>query len=147
VATIVREVAIGGEHMSEWSGQSKQIAAVTLFVEDLDVAKSFYEEVFDLPVHYEDANSAVFQFTHTLLNLLKVTQASDLIGPAAVAGCDAGSRFQFTIAVDDVDAVCEQLKDRGVTLVNGPVDRWWGLRTASFTDPDGHIWEIAQDLA
>jgi catechol 2,3-dioxygenase-like lactoylglutathione lyase family enzyme len=143
----VREVAIGGEHMSEWSGQSKQIAAVTLFVEDLDVAKSFYEEVFDLPVHYEDANSAVFQFTHTLLNLLKVTQASDLIGPAAVAGRDAGSRFQFTIAVDDVDAVCEQLKDRGVTLVNGPVDRWWGLRTASFTDPDGHIWEIAQDLA
>jgi lactoylglutathione lyase len=31
--------------------------------------------------------------------------------------------------------------------LNGPVDRDWGMRTASFTDPDGHIWEIAQELA
>ena len=29
----------------------------------------------------------------------------------------------------------------------GPMDREWGMRTASFTDPDGHIWEVAQELA
>jgi uncharacterized glyoxalase superfamily protein PhnB len=33
-----------------------------------------------------------------------------------------------------------------VVLLNGPVDRPWGVRTASFTDPAGHIWRIAQDL-
>jgi uncharacterized glyoxalase superfamily protein PhnB len=33
-----------------------------------------------------------------------------------------------------------------VTLLNGPIDREWGKRTASFTDPDGNIWEVAQDL-
>jgi mannose-6-phosphate isomerase-like protein (cupin superfamily) len=27
-----------------------------------------------------------------------------------------------------------------------PMNREWGVRTASFTDPDGHIWEIAQKL-
>jgi uncharacterized glyoxalase superfamily protein PhnB len=53
----------------------------------------------------------------------------------------------FTIGVDDVDAVCAELAGRGVTLLNGPMDRPWGIRTASFTDPGGHIWEIAQDLA
>jgi lactoylglutathione lyase len=26
------------------------------------------------------------------------------------------------------------------------MNREWGKRTASFTDPDGHLWEIAQDL-
>ena len=26
----------------------------------------------------------------------------------------------------------------------GPVDRPWGIRTASFRDPGGHIWEIAR---
>ena len=31
----------------------------------------------------------------------------------------------------------------GVTLLNGPMDRPWGIRTASFSDPGGHIWEIA----
>jgi lactoylglutathione lyase len=33
-----------------------------------------------------------------------------------------------------------------VALLNGPMDREWGMRTVSFTDPDGHIWEIAQQL-
>jgi uncharacterized glyoxalase superfamily protein PhnB len=32
---------------------------------------------------------------------------------------------------------------RGVKLLNGPIDRPWGPRTASFMDPAGHIWEIA----
>jgi uncharacterized glyoxalase superfamily protein PhnB len=48
--------------------------------------------------------------------------------------------------VDDADAVCAELTTRGVGLLNGPVDREWGMRTASFTDRDGHIWEIAQTL-
>ena len=26
------------------------------------------------------------------------------------------------------------------------VDRPWGLRTATFTDPDGHIWEVAAKI-
>jgi uncharacterized glyoxalase superfamily protein PhnB len=45
-----------------------------------------------------------------------------------------------------VDAVCALLEQRGVTLLTGPVDRVWGMRTATFTDPDGHSWEIAQEL-
>ncbi|WP_327708831.1 hypothetical protein OG912_08485 [Streptomyces sp. NBC_00464] len=36
------------------------------------------------------------------------------------------------------------LADRGVTLLNGPVDRPWGIRTAGFRDPGGHIREIAR---
>jgi uncharacterized glyoxalase superfamily protein PhnB len=40
--------------------------------------------------------------------------------------------------------MCETLAERGVKLLNGPMDRPWGIRTASFTDPAGNIWEIAQ---
>ncbi len=132
--------------MSAWNAQPKVIEAVTLFVEDLDVAGEFYQRVFDLPVYYADENSAVFRFGDTLINLLRVEEASGLIEPAAVAGPDAGSRFQFTIGVDDVDAVCDELGARGVVLLNGPVDRPWGLRTASFVDPGGHVGELAQEI-
>ena len=59
----------------------------------------------------------------------------------------APSRFQLTIWVEDTDAACAELAKRGVELLNGPVDRPWGLRTASFTDPDGHIWEVAAKIA
>jgi catechol 2,3-dioxygenase-like lactoylglutathione lyase family enzyme len=126
--------------LSEWPGG---IAAITLFVEDLAAAKGFYTEVFELPVHYEDANSAVFLFGETMINLLDASQAPALIDPAPVASPDAGARFQFTLGVDDVDAKCEELARRGVELLNGPVDRPWGIRTASFRAPGGHIWEIA----
>jgi pimeloyl-ACP methyl ester carboxylesterase len=39
---------------------------------------------------------------------------------------------------------CAQRSPRGVELLNGPADRLWGVRTASFVDPGGHIWKIAE---
>jgi catechol 2,3-dioxygenase-like lactoylglutathione lyase family enzyme len=122
----------------------KSIFAITLFVEDLEEAKRFYGKVFGLPVVYENDNSAVFEFGSTLVNLLKITAADELIRPAKVASREAGSRLVFTIHVDDVDALCAELTARGVELLNGPMDRPWGIRTASFSDPGGHIWEIAK---
>src|SRR5687768_4383808 len=127
--------------MESWP---KGIGAITLFVEELDETKRFYQEVFRLPVHYEDDASAVFKFGDTLINLLKTTAAVELIEPASVASADAGARLQLTIDVDDVDATCAELTRRGVKLLNGPMDRPWGIRTASFRDPGGHIWEIAK---
>ncbi len=119
------------------------IAAITLFVEDLAAAKRFYSDVFQLPVFFEDDNSTVFKFGDTLVNLLEASEASALVAPARVATPDAGVRFQFTLGVDDVDATVDELKSRGVELLNGPMDRPWGIRTASFRDPGGHIWEVA----
>jgi catechol 2,3-dioxygenase-like lactoylglutathione lyase family enzyme len=120
------------------------ISAITAFVEDLDAAKRFYAEVFGLPVMFEDDASAVFNFGNTIVNLLKTEAARELIEPAEVAPREAGARVQFTIEVDDVDAMCAELSERGVELLNGPTDRPWGIRTASFRDPGGHIWEIAR---
>ena len=120
------------------------IGAITLFVEDVPAAKEFYRTVFALPVHYEDDVSVVFKFGDTLVNLLQSTEANELIAPAPVAGSGSGSRFQLTINVDNVDAVCAELERRGVKLLNGPMDRPWGVRTAAFRDPAGHIWEIAR---
>jgi catechol 2,3-dioxygenase-like lactoylglutathione lyase family enzyme len=130
-----------GANVGQWPSG---ISAITLFVEDLSAAKRFYGEVFGLPIKFEDDVSAVFDFRNTLINLLAKSAAPELIEPAVVGPPDAGSRMQFTIAVDDVDAMCAELTARGVKLLNGPMDRPWGVRTASFQDPAGHIWEIAK---
>ena len=126
--------------MSTWPGG---ISAITLFVEDLEAAKDFYDRAFGLPIYYQDPNSAVYNFGNTLINLLEVGQAPSLIAPATVAARDTGSRVQFTIDVEDVDATAAELQKSGVVLLNGPMDRPWGIRTASFQDPAGHIWEFA----
>jgi catechol 2,3-dioxygenase-like lactoylglutathione lyase family enzyme len=124
-----------------WPGP---IFAITLFAEDVKETKQFYQEVFGLPIEFEDDNSAVFNFGNTLINLFSITEAPDLIAPAPVASRESGARMQFTIQVDDVDAICAELRKRGVELLNGPIDRPWGIRTATFRDPAGHIWEIAK---
>jgi catechol 2,3-dioxygenase-like lactoylglutathione lyase family enzyme len=129
-----------GQHAGAWP---TGIAAITLFVEDLEESKRFYQHTFGLTLAFEDPSSAVFRFGDTLVNLLTVSAAPELIEPARVAPPDAGSRFVFTVTVDDVDALSADLQARGVALLNGPMDRPWGPRTASFCDPSGHIWEIA----
>ncbi|HYJ13390.1 MAG TPA: VOC family protein [Thermomicrobiales bacterium] len=126
--------------------EGKTIGAMSLFVEDLAATKEFYRRVFSREAVFEDAVSCVFSFGDTVINLLQVSEAPGLIGPAPVADAGSGSRFQLTIWVDDADATVADLRDRGVTFINGPIDRPWGVRTAAFTDPAGHIWEVAQPL-
>jgi catechol 2,3-dioxygenase-like lactoylglutathione lyase family enzyme len=125
----------------------KSVGAITLFVEDPARSKAFYEQVFEVPMVYEDESSAAFQFENTIVNLLARPAAHELIAPGTVGESDTGSRFQLTIWVEDANAVVAELAERGVELLNGPIDREWGMRTAAFSDPDGHVWEVAQQLA
>jgi lactoylglutathione lyase len=126
---------------------TKTVGCLTLFVEDLQLARSFYVDVFAKPLVFEDPNCAIFDFGSTMINLLEAPAAVDLIGPAPVGGADIGARFLLTMWVDDVDAACTELNERGVSLLNGPMDRVWGQRTAAFRDPAGNVWEIAKALS
>lgn len=125
---------------TRWPGA---LRALTLFVEGLPEARRFYRDALGWKVVFEDADSCVFRVGGTLINLLRIEAAPELVEPATVGAADAGPRAVITLEVDDVDAVCEVLTARGVTLLNGPMDRPWGVRTASFVAPGGHLWEIA----
>ena len=94
--------------MTTWAAP---ITAITLFVGDLAAARAFYTRVFDLPVHYEDDVSCVFDFGNTLVNLLLSTEAGELIEPAIPGVDGAGPRMQLTITVDDVDAACARVTE------------------------------------
>ena len=120
-----------------------KLFATTLFIADLARTKDFYSKAFEKSPVYEDANSVVFQFGESLINLLVETQAPGLISPAKVATQEGGSRAQMTVQVEDVDAHVARLRSLGIDLVHGPMDRPWGIRTALFADPDGHLWEFA----
>jgi lactoylglutathione lyase len=122
------------------------LEVITLFVEDLASAKAFYTDIFGLKIVYQDDVSAVVKLQNLMINLLQISEAQDMMKPAPVAGARLGSRLLMTIKVENTDTVCAELKQHGVTLLNGPIDRPWGRRTASFADPAGNVWEIAQDL-
>ena len=121
-----------------------RISAISLFVEDLAAAKVFYADMFGAKPVFEDDVSAALSFGETIINLLQVGNAAEIIEPATV-GARGGSRFQLSVWVDDVDTIAAELKRRGV-MFNGPVDRHWGMRTINFADPSGHDWEVAQRI-
>jgi lactoylglutathione lyase len=123
----------------------ENVNVITLFAEDLAGTRSFYQEVLGLPVLGEYENSAVLKLGNIMVNLAHASAAPQFGAPTGVAGPGAGARSVLGVFVDDVDAACAELARHGVVL-DGPVDRPWGVRTASFTDPAGHIWGIAQDL-
>lgn len=122
------------------------IEVVTLFVDDIEQAKTFYNEVFEPEVIYQDDVSCVLNFQGAAVNLLWMSEAAQLTEPVPVASSASGVRVLLTVRVADVDATCAILRERDVALLNGPIDRPWGRRTAAFADPSGHVWEVAQEI-
>jgi catechol 2,3-dioxygenase-like lactoylglutathione lyase family enzyme len=130
-----------GDRMADWE---KRIGAMTLFVPDLDRARQFYQDVFGLDAQPMDDDTIVLRFEGTYLFLHTAAAAQEPL-PEVLAEARKGAG-QFAIIVGDVDAVCAELAGRGVSLLSGPADRPWGMRTVTFADPGGHIWEIAQEI-
>ena len=80
------------------------------------------------------------------MNFLIESAAPDLIEPASVAAPGTGQRFMLSIFVPDTDAALADLAERGIEPISGPIDRPWGMRTACVLDPDGYVWELAQQI-
>jgi catechol 2,3-dioxygenase-like lactoylglutathione lyase family enzyme len=127
--------------MAEWE---KRIFAINLLVADLERSKTFYRDAFGMLPLDEEEDSVLFRFGDTFVMLRHdpaYRPPTDEALGLALQGVG-----QFAIVVEDVAAVGAELEDRGVTLISGPADRPWGMRTITFADPGGYTWAIAQDL-
>lgn len=127
--------------MADWE---REIGAMTLFVPDLDRARQFYQDVFGLDVQPLDDDTVMLRFKGMAVFLHRAAAAQQQL--PEVTGEARKGAGQFAIIVDDVDAVCAELTGRGAELLASPADRPWGMRTATFAAPGGHIWEIAQEV-
>ncbi len=123
---------------------AKRFFAVTLFVDDLDRERRWYEDVFAMPVADESPENCVFRFPgNVFINLNALSAADKHLTPNPVPAAGTPSRTMLTVEVDDVDAVVERLAQKGFKAINGPMDRPWGSRTATIVDPSGNYWELS----
>lgn len=128
------------------SNTPQKLNAITMFVADLARSKAFYEAGLGWSVLWEDPQSVGFDAGGCVINLLVESEASDLIAPAPAATPDPAQRFMLSIFVTNTDDELAALAERGILPINGPIDRPWGMRTACLLDPDGYVWELAQQL-
>jgi len=124
----------------------QKLNAITMFVADLDASKVFYRDGLGWEIAWEDPQSVRFDAGGAFINLLLESESTGLVAPAPVAQPGSGQRFMLSIFVENIDAELTALADRGITPINGPIDRPWGMRTACVADPDGYIWELAQQI-
>jgi catechol 2,3-dioxygenase-like lactoylglutathione lyase family enzyme len=139
-------VTTTADRWSRMSAQDWEIGVVELFYEDLAAAKAFFQDGLGLTVDREDDTSVSFVVGELVIILLTMDSARELVEPLLVAPA-AGSRACFTIHVRDLEGLCSELAERGLTPVNGPVVRPWGPRAAYFADPGGYVFEFVAAAA
>lgn len=123
-----------------------EVGAIILFVEDVQRSKAFYNGVLGIEVEFEDDESVGFKFEGSHFIVLRVERASEQLRGEPTATPRAGATAFLTSFTEDVDALHSDLVERGVNFFQVPTDQPWGMRTAYFKDPDGHVWETAQAL-
>ena len=125
----------------------KNVNAVVLFVQDLARCVAFYRDKVGMEVVFKDDVSTAFKMEKQDFLLLEFAAAAEMVGEAAL-GLHQGAGHEVLLCVDveDVDAVYKTLMDKGVTFLKPPKDQPWGIRSAYFADPEGHLWELRRQI-
>lgn len=122
-----------------------RITMVSLGVRDLVKATAFYETV----LGWEKTRASNDSISFFLLNgiLLGLYGWEPLAGDAGVPSEGVGFRgvalAYNTRSKEEVDTVFRELEEKGATIVKAPDDVFWGGYSGYFSDPDGHLWEVA----
>jgi len=105
---------------------------ITLHVRDLEASRHFYADVIGLKLSPEVRPNAVAFATQPISFAIRKAQV-DL---------EAVSRLGYGVILwfrsPDAAALCQQLKERGVPIVQELADSPFG-KTFAFRDPDGYV--------
>ena len=119
---------------------------ITLGVTDMAQSVAFYEERLGLPKKESNAEVAFFELNGTWLGLY----GHDALAEDANASPE-GSGFRGVAMAhnvgseEEVEEVIAQALAAGATLSKPAQRASWGGYSGYFTDPDGHLWEVAHN--
>lgn len=123
-----------------------RISMITLGVRDLAAAVEFYERGLGFPRMESPPEVAFFTLNGTWLGLFgRDALAGDANVSPEGSGYRAVALAHNVHSETEVDAIMEQALAAGATLVKQPQRVSWGGYSGYFSDPDGHLWEIAHN--
>ena len=127
-----------------------RITVITVGVDNLERALRFYRDGLGFPTQ----GIVGAEYEHGAVAFFDLQAGVKLaIWPRRSIAHDAGlpegppSPTDFTLghnvaSREEVDAVMEQARNAGATIVRQAHDTFWGGYAGYFQDPDGHLWEI-----
>jgi len=121
-----------------------RISMITLGTADLERAAAFYEQGLGLPRLPMAGNVAFFPLQGSWLGLYGWDDlAADAGMPAEGNGFRGMALAHNVGSKAEVDRILAQALQAGGRLVQPARDTDWGGYSGYFSDPDGHLWEVA----
>ncbi len=121
-----------------------RISMIALGVLDLDKSLIFYRDGLGFPMLDSPPGVAFFNLNGTWLGLsVREALARDAVVSSKGSGYSGINLAHNVISEKEVVEVMEQALQARTTLVKPPQKSDWGGFHGYFSDPDGHLWEIA----
>lgn len=120
------------------------ISMITLGVRDFDQAVQFYGEGLGFPRMESPPEVAFFTLKGSWLGLYSRTAlAEDATVSSGGSGFHGFALVHNVASESEVEQVIGQAVAAGASLVKPPQKVSWGGYSGYFSDPDGHLWEVA----
>lgn len=123
-----------------------KIGIITLGVSDLKRSLEFYRDGLGFPTHeYKEEQGIVFfKMEGTWLALYPRDKlAEDIKIPTEGTGFSGVTLAHNVGTKEEVDAIVDLAVKAGAKRVKQPEEVFWGGYSGYFSDPDGHLWEVA----
>lgn len=118
-----------------------KLYAICLLVEDHDRSLRFYRDTLGLEVNSQDTKYTDFKLGESLFAIFEKSEATLMFSASHMK---SGGGAVIAFPVENVEKSCEELKNKGIEIFEGPKQMPWGQTVAYFKDPDGNILEITQ---
>lgn len=128
------------------TGLEPRISIVTLGVDDMKRARAFYERLGWSAAASSNDKVTFFNMGGMIFGLYgRKALAEDAqveFAPSLFTGVSLAHNCE---SEDRVDAVMAFAEAAGAKVVKQPEKAFWGGYSGYFSDPDGHLWEIAHN--
>jgi uncharacterized protein len=125
------------------AGMEPRVSLITLGVSDVDRARGFYEA---LGWRGQQTDGTVFFQAGPLVLALWSREALAADARVQDPGGFGGIALAHNVRTsEDVDALLALAASAGGTVTRAGSPQPWGGYTGCFTDPDGHVWEVAHN--
>lgn len=123
-----------------------KISLITLGVSDLARAEAFYKDGLGLPLEGDNEGIRFFKLEGTWLALYPKDKLAEDVGISVEGSGFSGVTLAHNVASPEaVDALLLQAEGAGAVIVKPGQKVFWGGYSGYFTDPDGHLWEVAHN--
>jgi catechol 2,3-dioxygenase-like lactoylglutathione lyase family enzyme len=114
----------------------RRLSYITLWAVKFEEVVRLYRDILGLPVAEESPHFVMFETQGSRLAFHKLSK-----GPKIDR-----QTVEIHFEVNNVDAIYNSLKKKGVKFQDLPANMPWGTRMASFRDPEGYTVEIVGPL-